>query len=329
MQRVPDFQPDAEVVAGEGVGRDAAVLDDWRGVLACPVCGAGLDHPARCGGCGESFGEENGTPRLMSAKSKSQVRFEFASSRSVVPDELKRRVLKRPAVGVAGRLPYHMDGGQATVLAGLARGSGVLEIGCGGGQNRLWMRERGLRYLGTDVSKTRVYEHLQAFGGPDVLADAHFLPIRDESVDCVYAAAVNEHLACPLRAAQEVWRVLKPGGVYLGNCSFMEPWHDESFFHMSPNGVIELLLAARFEIEFVYPGAGWHGFVALPRMAFMGPLRTIAPLGRLFHLVYRAQTWVANARRQAKGKAGHDPIMVEAKIAGAMTWIARKPKGAA
>jgi SAM-dependent methyltransferase len=265
----------------------------------------------------------------MSEQSRAEVRFEFASGRSVVPEELKRRVLRRPAVGVAGKLPYHMDGGQATVLAGLARGSAVLEIGCGGGQNRSWMRERGLRYLGTDVSKTRVYEHLQAFGGPDVLADAHFLPIRAQSVDCVYAAAVHEHLACPLRAAQEVWRVLRPGGVYLGNCSFMEPWHDESFFHMSPNGVIELLLAARFEIECVYPGAGWHGFVAMPRMAFAGPLRGLAPLGRLFHAVYRAQTLVANARRRSQGRAGHDALRVEAKIAGAMTWIARKPGGTA
>ncbi|GEM_PF-675010 len=304
-----------------------SLLEDWRHLLACPNCRADLPEPACCAQCNEHFGEEEGTPRLMSPRSRGTVVFEFASTRSVVAEELKQRVLRRPKATIAGSLPYHMDPAQASVLAALPKDSLVLEIGCGGGQNRQWMRERGLRYLGTDVSKTRVYEHLQRFGGPDVLADAHFLPFKESSVDCVYAAAVNEHLACPVRVAQEVGRVLKPGGWYLANCSFMEPWHDESFFHMSPNGAIETLLAAGLEIECVYPGAGWHGFRALPRMAFLGPLRVLAPLGNLFHFVYQAQTWAANARRRTQGRTPHNPLLVEAKVAGAMTWIARKPQG--
>ncbi len=304
-------------------------IGEWLSLLECPVCRAELADVRACRGCGEQYGDEGGTPRLMSAHASATVSFAFSSPRSIVPAELQRELLRWPGThGVTqSDLPYHMDVGHASILSGgpIARGSLVLEIGCGGGQNRAWMNARGLRYLGTDVSKTRVYEFLQKFGGPDLLCDAHFLPLKDASVDVVYASAVNEHLACPVRATQEALRVLRPGGHYLGNCSFMEPWHDESFFHMSPNGVIELLTAAGFQIDCVYPGRGWHGFKALPRMAFQGPFRALAPLGNIFNLVYRAQTALANARRRAQGRESHDPVFTAAKVAGAMTWIARKP----
>jgi SAM-dependent methyltransferase len=301
------------------------VSHDWNHLLICPVCRASLSVTESCAHCGERFEIVEGTPRLMSERAATTVSFPFSSARSVVPDELKRRVLNYAPTNTTGQLPYHMDAAQATALTKLPTGSLVLEIGCGGGQNRTWMKSLGLNYLGTDVSKTRVYAHLQAHGGPDMLADAHFLPIKNDCIDCVYAAAVNEHLASPIQAALEARRVLKPGGMYLGNCSFMEPWHDESFFHMSPNGVIELLLASGFDIDFVYPGRGWHGFKALPRMAFMGPMRSFAVLGNLFNAAYKAQVAFANMRRRSKGRPPHSPLLVDAKVAGAMTWIARKP----
>lgn len=307
-------------------------IAEWMSLLACPVCCAALTDTQSCRACGEVFQHEDATPRLMSDRAKAAVSFTFTSPRSVVSGDLKRRVLAWPTTELKSDLPYHMDPAHAALLAGKAttpapipRGALVLEIGCGGGQNRAWMTKHGLRYLGTDVSKTRVYEFLQKFGGPDLLCDAHFLPFRDACVDVVYAAAVNEHLACPLRAAQEARRVLKPGGYYLGNCSFMEPWHDESFFHMSPNAAIELLTAAELDIVNVYPGRGWHGFKALPRMAFQGPFRALAPLGSIFHAVYQAQTALANMRRKSQGRSPHDATMTAAKVAGAMTWIARKP----
>lgn len=301
------------------------MLDDWRHLFACPVCSAPLENATRCEGCGENYASVDGTPRLVSPKATTTVSFEFSSPRSVVPDDVKQRVLRRPAATSLRDLPYHMDPAHADALTRLAKGSLVLEIGCGGGQNRTWATAQGLKYLGTDASKTRVYAHLQAHGGPDLLADAHFLPLRNECVDCVYAAAVNEHLACPVRAAQEARRVLRPGGLFLANGSFMEPWHDESFFHMSPNGVIEMLTAAGLEIECVFPSKGWHGFKAMPRMAYFGLMRKLWPLGSAMHALYRAQIAMANVRRRIKGKPPHNDMITESRVAGAIVWIARKP----
>src|SRR5207248_688266 len=133
-------------------------------------------------------------------------------------------------------------------------GARVLEIGCGGGQCRPWFQSHGFEYVGIDVSKTRVFDWLQRYGGPDLLCDSHFLPFKDQSFDVVYSAAVVEHLACPPLAVREMCRVLKPGGFYLGNVSFLEPWHDNSFFHMTPLGVAELLVESGFEVRHIWPG---------------------------------------------------------------------------
>ena len=49
-------------------------------------------------------------------------------------------------------------------------------------------------------------------------AECYSLPFPDHSFDRVFSHALMEHLADPCRAASEMYRVLKPGGV-IGMCS--------------------------------------------------------------------------------------------------------------
>jgi len=193
---------------------------------------------------------------------------------------------------------------------------------------RDWLRSRGLTYVGTDVSTDRVHDWLTAFGGPDVLCDAHALPVRDNSVDAVYAAAVWEHLAFPQMAAREVARVLRPGGYFLGSASFLEPWHDESYYHMTPNGTHTTLRLAGLEILYVWPEVKWPGFVALLEMGNKAT-RPIRWLGRLMNAYYlfpkqmklfvKMRTWPDRDRL----------FETRGKMAGAIAWIARRPQTAA
>lgn len=46
----------------------------------------------------------------------------------------------------------------------------------------------------------------------DVVADAHALPFREESLDFIMSMAVLEHLHNPFQAGEEMFRVLKRGG---------------------------------------------------------------------------------------------------------------------
>jgi hypothetical protein len=155
------------------------------------------------------------------------------------------------------------------------------------------------------------------------LSDSHFLPFVDGVFNMVYSAAVTEHLACPFLAAQEVKRVLKPGGYYLGNVSFLEPWHDDSFFHMSPLGVYELLTQADFEIEHIWPGQGYHGFGAIMKMGNKATAR-LSFLGDALYFVYNSGAKARNRVNRWRKADAKDPIMDAARVSGATDWIARR-----
>lgn len=55
----------------------------------------------------------------------------------------------------------------------------------------------------------------------DVVADAHALPFADECLDAVYVSGVSEHLEKPWVAVEEIYRVLKPGGVVSWTAPFL------------------------------------------------------------------------------------------------------------
>lgn len=63
------------------------------------------------------------------------------------------------------------------------------------------------------------------FPNVDIVADAHYLPYADGSVDAIYSEAVFEHLHDPNKAAEEICRVLKPGKKVFICTPFMFPYH--------------------------------------------------------------------------------------------------------
>lgn len=299
---------------------------DREGLLAllvCPACKEALGAFSHCAHCGATYSESEGTPVLIPAAASRLVSFRFDQSRSVVGERFRDCFVYPPKRGAAGPdKPYHLDLAHLDVLDQLPRRSTILEIGCGGGQIREYLQSKSHRYVGTDVSKTRVPAHLQQHGGPDLLCDSHFLPFADRSFDSVYSAAVTEHLACPYLVAQEVARVLKPGGFYLGNVSFLEPWHDDSFFHMSPLGVFELLTQAEFEIMHIWPGQGYSGFRSILRMGNKAT-RPLTFLGDVMYFIYRSGNRIRNLVKR-RGLEIKDGIADAARVAGATDWIARR-----
>jgi SAM-dependent methyltransferase len=105
-------------------------------------------------------------------------------------------------------------------LAGLR----VLDFGCGHGMAGVVMARRGACVTGFDLSAGYLAEASRRALANGislnlVAADGERLPFADACFDRVWGNAVLHHLDLK-RAAQEVHRVLRPGGVAV----FCEPW---------------------------------------------------------------------------------------------------------
>ena len=94
-------------------------------------------------------------------------------------------------------------------IAGLAgKKSRVLDIGSGSGWTSVIPHEQ---LFHVDLS-LRNLAALRSDSSAQALADASYLPFKDESLDLVIASEILEHLNTPETASREIWRVLKPGG---------------------------------------------------------------------------------------------------------------------
>jgi ubiquinone/menaquinone biosynthesis C-methylase UbiE len=111
-------------------------------------------------------------------------------------------------------------------LPHLTSGVSVLDCGCGPGSITLDIAPLVApgTVVGVDFGASQI-ERAQSSAARAGIANVNFqtadcyaLPFPDASFERVFSHALMEHLADPLRAAIELYRVLKPGGV-IGLCS--------------------------------------------------------------------------------------------------------------
>ena len=60
---------------------------------------------------------------------------------------------------------------------------------------------------------------------PDIVGDIHDLPFEDNSKEAILCLAVLEHVHNPIKAMEELYRVLKPGGKLLIYVPFLYYYH--------------------------------------------------------------------------------------------------------
>jgi ubiquinone/menaquinone biosynthesis C-methylase UbiE len=100
-------------------------------------------------------------------------------------------------------------------------GKRVLEVGVGAGADHLQWARAGAICYGIDLTAAGVvttHQHLALHGFRSALqqVDAEAMPFPNEYFDLVYSWGVIHHAEHPERVIQEIWRVLKPGGSFIG-----------------------------------------------------------------------------------------------------------------
>lgn len=119
------------------------------------------------------------------------------------------------------------------VYSMLPAGARVLDLGAKTSKGKRAADDGRIRYIAADV----------AFS-PDLnlLADAHAIPLADESVDAVLCVSVLMYCRNPFRVITEIFRVLKPGGfVYLSAAFVYRIAPDpDDYYRFSASGLVQL-----------------------------------------------------------------------------------------
>lgn len=130
----------------------------------------------------------------------------------------------------------------------------VLDLGCGDAASAQVFRgvAPDVRWIGIDLFESgsaRAVATEQV-----ILYDGVRLPLATATVPLVYSRQVFEHVRYPEVVLAEIARVLRPGGVFIGSTSHLEPYHAWSLWNYTPYGFKLLVEAAGLELLQVRPG---------------------------------------------------------------------------
>ncbi len=180
---------------------------NWRygDILACPLCLQALDETElafKCRGCKRETLKRRGIPI-------------FTNGSEVI---LSHLLVTNPTN------PNGVDHTRIIESQGL-----VLDLGAGNPRE-------------SEHYPNVVFHEFVHYAHTDIVSICDRLPYRDGVFDAVISKASFEHLARPWDVADEIYRVLKPGGVVRADTAFMYPLHGDPyhFFNMTLDGAREI-----------------------------------------------------------------------------------------
>ena len=118
----------------------------------------------------------------------------------------------------------HRYKGSFGVISKVGLNAMILDIG--GGERRLSLSN----FLNLDVAKNKYV---------DVVADAQYLPFKENVFDLIICEHLLEHVRKPWVVIEDIYRILKHGRFVYVEAPFMTPYHGRPhhYFNMSREGI--------------------------------------------------------------------------------------------
>jgi len=190
----------------------------------------------------------------------------------------------------------------------------ALDLGCGDGRGRdaILGAFPGANYIGVDIEDSPEVIARQARDVCFQSYDGENLPFADATFDLVYSRQVFEHIRYPDRVAAEIFRVLRPGGLFIGSLSGLEPYHSFSMFNFTPYGLYRVLQDNGLQLIELRPGAESTSLVVRQLT-----LRRVSGFQFIYLLV--------DIAARVKGWSMRQANYLKLRFAGHMSFVARKP----
>lgn len=131
----------------------------------------------------------------------------------------------------------------------------TLDVGCGSKPYEKTFFSGAEKYIGMDYLTDR--------STPDVVGSATDIPLGNASFDTVVCTEVLEHVPDPLKAMQEMHRVLKPGGYLILTTPMYWPRHEVpyDYFRYPYDGLLHLIKNSGFELTQLYNRGRAYAFI--------------------------------------------------------------------
>jgi len=237
----------------------------WR-ILACPYCTNTLEKTnegAICHYCHTEYDyADSGALDLRLKKPKMyHLEFEMETPLLLKSGFVFEPLSENPTPEVdfhEAHIPRHLT---KELISYFPRAKGkdslMLDLGCGKTIHKEICKLTGFEYVGLDYSSPHA----------PLLGDAHFLPFKDNSFEFILSIAVLEHIRFPFVMMREVHRILKSHGKFIGTVAFLEPFHENSFYHHTHLGTFNSLQYGGFKVERIAPNKAWSVLIAQARMS--------------------------------------------------------------
>tara|TARA_R110001583_G_scaffold162719_1_gene314998 strand:- start:53449 stop:54153 length:705 start_codon:yes stop_codon:yes gene_type:complete len=139
----------------------------------------------------------------------------------------------------------------------------LLDIGCGKMPYKTYILENSkvANYIGLDIENALEYD---ATVKPDFTWEGKIMPFENESFDCAFGTEVLEHCPKPEIVLKEVYRVLKPNGIFFFTVPFLWNLHEtpNDEYRYTPYSLKRHLKNSGFTNIAIKATGGWHGAMA-------------------------------------------------------------------